>query len=269
MTKNDLQLREAHGPSRKEILARLQAEGVETTEKLVDRLLASRHSHDLKPNNEIGFGSIFASVNARPKGQKPINYQPPKVPLYIDGVSVDPKDISRFDAQPLEFVATKLTDGTLALHASTGTPILDYMKSAYAAAVLTSIAEPDLSRSRMSALTQTPSRLDAGPGPGPYNYGQVQVFSDIEFSGDWTWCAAGQRIPDLRQVNRNCTLWWCDDWNDVISSSAATELWVAYYWDIWFQGSILWQPPLTPFDDFRKFGWNDQVSSIWDLGIPY
>jgi hypothetical protein len=111
--------------------------------------------------------------------------------------------------------------------------------------------------------------LDLGPGQGPFNYGQVQMFQDIEWQGNWTWCAKGQQIPDLRQVSRDCTLWWCGDWNDQISSTAATESWVAYYWDIWYRGNVLWQQPNQAFDNLVPLGWNDQISSVWDTGLPY
>jgi len=263
--KENVQWRHPSGPSREELMERLREEGVDTVDKVVDKLLAFRKSNPPSKRQEGAFlGSILANPGTRPKGLKQVTHYPPQVPLYVDGVAIDGKDISQFDGRPLEFVVTKQPNGELALYASTGTSVSDYMKGAYTAASLSSLGQ-----SRLLGLQGPSIENQAGPGPGPYNYGQVQMFQDIEYQNNWFWCAAGQRIPDLRQVSRDCTLWWCGDWNDQISSTAATESWVAYYWDIWYQNSVLWQQPLQPLPDLRLFGWNDQISSVWDTGIPY
>jgi hypothetical protein len=249
--------------SRAEIMKKLGDEGVDTVDKLVDKLLTFQRSNPpRRPNQEPLLGSMLASPETRPKGLKPLIHQPPQVPLYVDGEAIDPKDITRFDGRPLEFMVVDTAGAKSELHASTGTPISDLMKILHTSALLNGAAQPALGR------LIAPSN-QAGPGPGPYNYGQVQMFQDIEYGNNWFWCAAGQKLPDLRQIPRGCTLWMCGDWNDQISSTAATESWVAYYWDIWYGGSVFWQRPLQPIPDFRPYGWNDQISSVWDTGLPY
>ena len=263
-SKSTLQSADPTGMSRQEIMRRLSEEGVDTVDKLVDKLLLFRDSKPpRKPNQESGLGSILASPDTLPKRLKPIIHQPPQVPLYVDGVEIDPKDISQFDGRPLEFLIVNKSGTQSELHASTGTPISDLMKNLYTSTLLNTTGKP------LPDLPVTSAQRDTGPGQGPYNYGQVQMFQDIEYGNNWFWCAAGQRIPDLRQIPRGCTLWWCGDWNDQISSTAATESWVAYYWDIWYQGDVLWQSPLQAIPDMRAHGFNDQISSVWDTGLPY
>ena len=264
-SKGTLQSAGGAGMSRPEIMKKLSEEGVDTVDKLVDRLLAFRKSNPpRKPGQEPLLGSILANPAALPKGLKPVTHQAPQVPLFVDGAAIDPKDISQFDGRPLEFLIVDKPGAQSELHASTGTPISDLMKNLHVSALLNPGGQPALGQ-----LLATAVQVGSGPGPGPYNYGQVQMFQDIEYGNNWFWCAAGQRIPDLRQISRGCTLWWCGDWNDQISSTAATESWIAYYWDIWYQGSVLWQRPLQPIPDMRLYGWNDQISSVWDTGLPY
>lgn len=104
--------RDPGGPTREEIMEKLRAERVDTVDKLVDKLLAYRKSNPPhKPNHADFLGSILASPETRPKSLKPLTHRPPQVPLYVDGVAIDPKDISRFDGRPLEFVITKQPSG--------------------------------------------------------------------------------------------------------------------------------------------------------------
>jgi hypothetical protein len=271
MSKGRPQRRDLAGPSKKQIMERLHAEGVDTVEKLVEKLLSYRASNaPRRPHGDAFPGSLLANRETRPKGLKGITHQPPKVPLYVDGVGVDPRDISRFDGRPLEFVVAKQRGGDAALFASTSTPISDHMKAAHTAAWLNALGPRGIGHVR----GQSNAIRDLGPVWDPWDPpltgwdpSSVQMFQDIDYEGNWTWCAGGEPIPDLRQVSRDCTLWWCEgDWNDQISSMSGTGVWVAYYSDIWYGGNVLWQQPGQPFSDLRLFGWNDQISSVWNTG---
>jgi len=261
MSKEKSQWPDPEGLSHKEIMEKLHAEGVDTVDKLVEKLLENRKlNFPRKPQSDAFPGRILAHPEIRPKALKPITHQPPKIPLYVDGVDIDPKDISRYNGRPLEFVVAKQRGDELALFASTSTPISDHMKAAHTSAWMSSLGKTGIGLERGKAIDTLAVDLVWDPS-------NVQMFQDIDYQSNWTWCGGGEYIPDLRQVSRDCTLWWCNgDWNDQISSMAATITWVAYYWDIYGQGSVLWQQPAQYFPDLRLFGWNDKISSVWNTG---
>jgi hypothetical protein len=62
-----------------------------------------------------------------------------------------------------------------------------------------------------------------------------------------------------------CVLFWCGDWNDQISSMGATNTKVIYYRDINFQGPTLTVYPYIAVPDLRVYGWNDAISSVWNI----
>jgi hypothetical protein len=246
-------------PSRGEAIEALRAEGVDTVEGLVDRLLAFRHPLPRLTRGE----SVLARTEAQPATLENIYYQPPQVPLYVDGVSVDPADISRFNGQVLNFVVTKST-----LHAFTGNDHITFLKGAYADSLA--------SRSSLATAMRYPMTAAAGPRASttadlltfdcPFSYGQVQMFQDIDYGNNWFWLGANSVDQDLRFIERGCFLWWCGDWNDQISSMGATDTKVIYYWDINFSGPTLTVYPYFCVPDLRVYGWNDEISSIWNVG---
>ncbi len=253
--KDALNAHEAGRPSRAEIMEALKAEGVESVEKLVDRLLESRKS--VHPSGRGRGESVLAHQTARPSGKKKIAYHAPQVPLFVDGVSIDPADISRFDGQNLHFVVGSPAAGDkTALHALTGDDHINFLKGSYANSLFAG-----------SQPQTTPIRADFQPFDAPFSYGQVQVFQDIDYGNNWTWVGANSAIQDLRWIQRGCFLWWCGDWNDQISSMGGTDTKVIYYWDINFSGPTL--TVVTPYiavPDLRVYGWNDEISSIWNVG---
>jgi hypothetical protein len=92
------------------------------------------------------------------------------------------------------------------------------------------------------------------------------MFQDINYGGDWWWMWANGTEHDMRLVERGCFLWWCSDWNDTISSMAATDTKVIYWSDINFAGSTLTVYPYIAVPDLRVYGWNDVISSVWNVG---
>jgi hypothetical protein len=242
--------------SREEVIKKLHAEGVDTVEKLVDRLLAFRAEPPHSTMTPIE--SVLPRKDLTPAELKNIHYTPPQVPLYIDGFSVEPAAISRFDGQVLNFVIAKLPGGKgqTALHAFTGSDHISFLKGAH--------ADSFFSGSGLTTGTEDPAQL---PLDAPYSVGQVQVFQDINYQSNWTWFRASSYLlyPDLRRISRGCVLWWCGDWNDQISSMGATNTKVIYFADINFAGPTLTVYPYTPVPDLRVYGWNDVISSVWNI----
>jgi hypothetical protein len=241
--------------SRAEIIKKLQGDGVDTIEKLVDRLLAFQAVP--ARSTVTPAKSALSRGDPTPEQLKNIHYTPPQVPLYIDGVSVEPAAISGFDGQILNFVIAKIPGGNdqTALHAFTGNDHVSFLKGAYADSLF--------SGSGLATRKESPHLLPLDP----YSLEQVQVFQDINYQGNWTWFRASSYLlyPDLRNISRGCFLWWCGDWNDQISSMGATNTKVLYYWDINFSGPTLTVYPYIAIADLRIYGWNDAISSVWNL----
>jgi hypothetical protein len=271
--KEAIKRRETGEPLRAAILEGLRAEGVDTIPSLVDRLLAFQNSTQREPRDgAVPAGTALARIDRLQPGRKEIVHRPPQVPLWVDGVAIEPADIVQFNGQELHFMVTKLPqEGKFVLNAFTGPDYLNYLKGSHAASFDASWppftqVPPGWGGACGWMGTQPCVPSVSPPGSPPFTFGQVQMFDDIEFRGNWFWLAAGYAYPDLRQVQRACTLWWCGDWNDVMSSMAGTNTRVTYFTDIHYLGSSYTIPPNTPFHDLRTLGINDAVSSVINWG---
>jgi hypothetical protein len=254
--------------SQSEVIEKLQAEGVDPVQKLVDRLLAFRA---ISPRSTTAPGeSLLARREPTPEELKSIHYTPPQVPLYVDGVSIEPAAISRFDGQILNFVIAKPPggEGKAPLHAFTGNDHVGFLKGAYADAVFSGSGLATGTGSSTTAPADSPlDPLADSPFDVPYSVGQVQVFQDINYGNNWTWFAANSYLlyPDLRWISRGCFLFWCADWNDQISSMGATNTKVIYFADVNFGGPTLTVYPNIAIPDLRIYGWNDVISSVANI----
>lgn len=240
--------------SREDVLKKLHAEGVDTVEKVVDRLFAVRGV--TPPSTTTPGRSLPVRRSPTPEELKNIHYTPPEVPLYIDGVSAQPATISEFDGQILNFVIARPPGGKgqTALYAFTGNDHISFLNGRDADSVF--------SGGSLATQTEDPALI---PLDVPYSSWQVQVFQDINYQNNWTWFQWNNRYllyPDLRRISRGCVLWWCGDWNDQISSMGATNTIVRYYWDINFGGPTLTVYPYIAVPDLRAYGWNDAISSV-------
>jgi hypothetical protein len=247
--------------SRDKILKQLRVEGVDTLPKLVDEMLSFNESPLSKRQYApVSALSVLASENTKVPALKKIKYEPPHVPLYIDGVSTDPNDISQFDGHELHFILSKSKlskKGDLVLHAFTSPYHLNFLKGLKTASLLGMKSQ------------QSPQYEDRGTFyPCSLGYhGSVQMFLDIDYGGDWLWLPAGYAWPDLTQVCLSTFMWWCtDSWNDKISSMAATDTTVTYYWDTNYNGPSLTVIPYECVYDLTQLGWNDVISSVVNWG---
>jgi hypothetical protein len=265
--KEALRRHETGEPLREEILRALSADGGDPMPQLVDRLLAFQNSRQRKLHDgALPAGNALARIDRPPPERKEIVHRPPQVPLYVDGVAIEPTEIVRFNGQALHFVVSKLPrEGEVVLNAFTGPDYLNYLKGAHVASF--GFQEPAWPMPPIGGacgwMGVQPCVTPVHPAMGPpFTSGQIQMFEDIEFRGDWFWLAKGRAYPDLRKVERGCTLWWCGDWNDIISSMAGTDTQVTYFTDINYGGSSYTIPANTPFHDLRTLGMNDTISSV-------
>ena len=220
----------------------------------------------------------------------------PEVPFVLDGVAYDPKDINRFDGQALVFIPIVAADGKAWLqlfHENIGEVIASYFQVRQLAAlinpndfsipglppptppgtppgqqppggpVLVGCGYPGLppcGQSQQPPPGPTPPPREPNP---PITWGQVQMFDDADYAGNWLWLAKGYMWKDLTRVSRGG--WFGGDWNDEISSLSSTNTSCIYCEHINLEGSKLFVGPNTPKHNLEVFGWNDRISSVWNF----
>lgn len=169
---------------------------------------------------------------------KTIIHRVPSVPVVIDGVHYEPQQIARFNGRALHFVAGPQERGVLRAFTSPQ-------------------AAQDYARRQSSKLPSTPTPLDV--------IDSRAHFYEHNFSGNEFTLEPGQGIADLRSVN--CFLWWCTNFDNQISSVAAsrTASWTVLCDYYNYYGDCLWIPRGTTADNsyLWRFGWNDRASSAF------
>ena len=221
----------------------------------------------------------------------------PEVPFVLDGIFYDPKDISRFDGQALVFIPTVAADGKAWLqlfHEKIGEIIATYFQMRQLSALINlsdfgipglpppsqpgsppgqpsspgyppivgcgSTGLPPCGQSQHPPSGPTPPPREPNP---PSTWGQVQMFDDANYAGNWLWLAKGYMWNDLTRVSRGG--WLGGDWNDEISSLSSTNTSCIYCEHINLEGSKLFIGPNTPKHNLEIFGWNDRISSVWNF----
>jgi hypothetical protein len=96
----------------------------------------------------------------------------------------------------------------------------------------------------------------------PVTWGQVQMFDDADYSGNWFWLAKGYMWKDLSRVSRGG--FFGGNWDDAISSLSSTDTTCLYCENINLEGSILLLIPNRPTPHLSSLGWNDRISSVWN-----
>jgi hypothetical protein len=216
----------------------------------------------------------------------------PKVPFILDGVTFDPGDIRRFDGEALVFMPIIKADGSLWLqvfHEEIRQVLAGYLQMRQVAGLIypedfsipgASTTPPGTSPGQPPGTDYWPPLVGCGgitgiacgapnlPTRGPLNppitSGQIQMFDDADYSGNWFWLAKGYMWKDLTRVSRGG--WFGDDWNDEISSLSSTNTTCIYYEHINFEGSSIILAPNKPISNLSELGWNDRISSVWNYG---
>jgi hypothetical protein len=225
-----------------------------------------------------------------------ITHATPEVPFVLDGIAYEPEDIRRFDGQALVFIPTVAADGSTYLQLfdeKIGEVIASYFQVRQLAAlikpsdfnipglppptppgtppgqppsgppVLVGCGYPGLppcGQSQQPPPGPTPPPREPNP---PVTWGQVQMFDDADYQGNWLWLAKGYMWNDLTRVSRGG--FFGGDWNDAISSLSATNTSCIYCEHINLEGSKLLVGPNTQKHNLEVFGWNDRISSVWNF----
>ncbi len=242
-----------------DVLKMLEEDGIRDLQQFVKRQLAQAKASRKAPRRAslLGPSSTAGSKTTRGKAQRPVT-----VPVLIDGVLYDPKDIHRFDGQTLHFIAPSSKRPTL--QALTGeqwpTMLRTYVQVGNVASVL----------QWEDIVIGGPPSPPSGGGTEPPNGGGVVIepppppaafFSDSQFQGDYLWLSHGQEWSDLTRVMRG-DAWDRKSWNDTISSVSPNPSvgLVVLCEDINLGGASLSIPEAVR--DLTLFGWNDRTSSI-------
>lgn len=238
-----------------DVLRALEEDGIQDLQQLVKRQLAQAKAgrKALRRADMLGPSPKPAS-RARGKAQRPVT-----VPVQIDGVLYDPKDLHRFDGRVLHFVAPS---GKRPLQAFTGEQWPTMLRTYIQVRNVGSTLHGD----DMSVIIGGPPQPpNGGTWPPPPNgvviYPPAQFFSDAGFQGDhlylnWQW-----ERPDLTKLGRGD--WWDrKSWNDCISSVSPVPNvgFLVLCEDINLGGASLSVP--FAVRDLTPLGWNDRASSL-------
>lgn len=262
-----------------EVLAALREDGITTLEQLVSRTLQKMRDGRSTPTPLIGPEDGDTSV--------PIVHGIPQMPVTIDGVEYDPNDVRRFDGTPLHFLFYRLRDGEPILQALTDqSPLVsarliglysrptDWPPTPTPGSGMPGQAPPGVvgpggydwvnggkNEGTTDGATSSSGRIIESPPAPPGDYDSIQMFSDVNYEGDWCWLGRGRQYARLSDVSRNKVLFFSGDWNDQISSLGWTGGSVTYYEHAGFKGSTL-DLHGSPVPSLTEIGWNDRISSV-------
>ncbi|MET9342383.1 hypothetical protein [Nonomuraea sp. NPDC003804] len=220
------------GLAEADVLALLRDQGITTLEALVSKAVSAPRSAP-----PVKMDAAQALSAPRATSTQPITHPAPAMAVVVDGVEHDPRDLSRFDGRPLTYI--------------------------YGPERLSALTDDSALNGALWAASQL-AQAGAARDPRPATWGQVQMFEHVEYAGDWFWCAAREAHNDLTSVHHGPL--HLHDWNDVISSMGGTNCSVRYYEHINFGGSSLFVAPFTDIPNLVPSGWNDRISSVWNLG---
>ena len=242
-----------------DVMKILEENGIRDLQQFVKSRVGTGKGKPQRPGRASMLGPATSKPSGRGKAQRPV-----KVPVLIDGVLHDPKDIHRFDGQILHFVAPS---GDRPLKAFTGdqwpTALRTFIQYQSVAGTLRwkNIIEgggPPASGGQGTGGSVPPQGggVVIEPPPPP-----AAFFSDSNFEGDWLWLNQGMEWRDLTQVDRG-DFWNRQSWNDCISSVSPVPNvgLVVLCEDINLGGASLACPEAVR--DLGLFGWNDRTSSI-------
>jgi len=239
-----------------DIVRELRNRGVKSLEDVLDmvRQATARRDESAKTTPDpVDFKKF--SVGADYKQRLDIVHTVPEIPVLIDGVMFDPKDIKRFDGQELHFIAARDRQSMIA--------IADR-------AVMGKWWEMTYVTSLTSSASSAPRALASHfsfPEPA------VIYYEDDQFGGSIISHGKNRGFYDLTQHKTSI---FGHSWNDRISSLQLVNLTICVlHWDIHWQGATMTfqastpsspeGPPSYPVDwepSLRPYGWNDQASSV-------
>jgi hypothetical protein len=271
-----------------EMLSALRAEGIGSYERLVEELVRAVRRAGTPPQ-QLGI-DVLARETPSALAERVV-HRVPQVPLTVDGVGIQPEEISRFDGRVLHFVAgdaeslAAFTDGRLVsiwLQISILAGIAT--RGTRRSRVAQQVAPPyDLEPANTGAAAGGSTRPGSGPPTGgpfyhppdlgtpgasgmPGNLGNgapwtttFVLYQDIYWRGSQLVLQAGQGYSDLTEVGNG----FIGSWNDQASSISSSELIGVCGEHVNFDGSRLIVLKHTPYVDLTSIGWNDRISSVY------
>jgi hypothetical protein len=173
-----------------------------------------------------------------------VNRPIPAVDLVVDGKRYRAEDIRKFDGQALNFVANEKAAKEGVLYAFTSRQRLKaYLE-------------------REHALPSEATKPEAAPAHLSWDY-YSYFFEDDSYDGKYLRLYPGYWYSDLRKIDRRCYVFWCDSWDNAISSVMASgQAWK----------TVLYSGPLGTGSTFTFYGhvdyaylydgWNNATSSM-------
>lgn len=201
-------------------------------------------------------GTASAAPPGAPANQ-PIVHQVPTVPLFIDGVQVDPNTITQYNGRPL-YMAMQ-PGGSPDGHLVVFTRGADFERF---------VAEHG---GPSNVLRQPPQPMPETGESRPSAGGtksvacllcMAYIHEHIFMDGKHLGVPIGWGYADLTRKRMSCFV-FCNNWNDETSSATADTVRGEMLWEhIWWGGSALWIPAPYTLLDLTRFGWNDRTSSF-------
>lgn len=276
-----------------DLLGALHAEGIDSYELLVDELVHAARRAGTPPQ---ALGIDVLAREASPALAERTVHRVPQVPLTVDGVGIEPHEISRFDGRVLDFV----TAGTGPLAAFSDRRLVSLWLQI---SVLGGIARRGARRSRLSQPAASlydvdPADFGAAAGGStrpasdpPNSAGGSQhppddgsrsgssgppivgsdsgtaapwtatfvLYQDVDWRGFQLVLQPGQGYNDLTEVGNG----FFGSWNDQASSVSSSDLIGVCGEHIDFGGSRLVVLQHTPYGNLTTIGWNDRISSVY------
>jgi len=285
--------------TREALLKALNDDGIFDLEGVAESMLKKiRKDLDVKKTEPKIIDFEMLAKRTSPADAHHITHVIPQVAVVLDGVTYDPKDLRRFDGKPLLFIPIVKTNGThwlQAFHEEIKDVVAGYFQTRQLAFLLNpnDFPIPGLPPQNPPGTPPgtnpptgwppltgcgAPGQLPCGGTPpppppftppppseprAPFTYGQVQMFEDADYGGDWFWLANGYQWTDLTRVSRGG--WFGGDWNDSISSLSSTNTSCLYCEHINLEGSTLLVGPNIAKHQLSIYGWNDRISSLWNF----
>lgn len=203
-------------------------------------------------------GPASAAPPGAPPNQ-PIVHQVPTVPLFIDGVQVDPNTITQYNGRPLYMAMQPggSPDGHLVAFTS---------GAEFERFVAEHGGPPNVLRQPPQAMPETgETRPSAG---GTQSIACISckayIYEHNFMGGKRRDVPVGWGYANLTRVRMvPCFVLTCNDWNDETSSAVADTVRGEMLWEhINWGGSAFWIPAGYALVDLGWYGWNDRTSSF-------
>lgn len=275
--------------SKEQVLAALKERGITDVDALAQKLRDALRSQGEGAPQPATLMDQDIPGGPRSKSAVEVRHRSPGVPLLVDGVQYASAEISRFDGRPLHFILTSTAAREPVLVAfTTFSPVLSYLRSTLVEAQIgVSHHKTKLcwfySRDPVTGYFtayQYPCGIEPHeepkpppPPPPPPPPSLVATFHEHfhqtsrKASGNSITLQPNFFYADLTKVHMS-GLWPFDsDWNDKISGVTLDGATVVCAEHGNLEGStIVLGPPGGNVIDLFPLGWNDRISSMWNVG---